>query len=100
MSLHVFANVVTPFGTAANNRGDNEGTNITPLQKLLWLGDTIRPFQPRRSDSLCVGYFTDLKKRTASGTKPFVRTCGKTINSKAGRLRRDTRSSTTTSWGS
>ena len=40
MSLHVFANVVTPFGTAANNRGDNEGTNITPLQKLLWLGDT------------------------------------------------------------
>ena len=40
MSLHVFANVVTPFGTAANNRGDSEGTNITPLQKLLWLGDT------------------------------------------------------------
>lgn len=40
MSLHVFANIVTPFGTAANNRGDSEGANITPLQKLLWLGDT------------------------------------------------------------
>ena len=40
MSLHVFANIVTPFGTAANNRGDSEGTNFTPLQKLLWLGET------------------------------------------------------------
>src|SRR5262249_45472383 len=39
MSLHVFANVVTPFGTAANNRGDNQGANITPLQKLIWLGE-------------------------------------------------------------
>jgi CRISPR-associated protein Cst2 len=39
MSLHVFANFVTPFGTAANNRGDSEGANITPLQKLLWLGE-------------------------------------------------------------
>ncbi len=39
MSLHVFANFVTPFGTAANNRGENEG-NITTLQKLLWLGET------------------------------------------------------------
>jgi len=40
MSLHVFANLVTPFGTAANNRGDNEGANITPLQKLIWMGET------------------------------------------------------------
>ena len=39
MSLHVFANVVTPFGTAANNRAENEG-NITTLQKLLWQGET------------------------------------------------------------
>jgi CRISPR-associated protein Cst2 len=39
MSLHVFANIVTQFGTAANNRGDNQGTNITPLQKLIWLGE-------------------------------------------------------------
>ncbi len=39
MSLHVFANFVTPFGTAANNRAENEG-NITTLQKLLWLGET------------------------------------------------------------
>ncbi len=37
MSLHVFANIVTPFGTAANNRGETEG-NITTLQKLIWLG--------------------------------------------------------------
>ena len=40
MSLHVFANIVTPFGTAANNRGDNQGAHITPLQKLLWMGET------------------------------------------------------------
>lgn len=39
MSLHVFANCVTPFGTAANNRGDSQGANITPLQKLLWYGE-------------------------------------------------------------
>lgn len=39
MSLHVFANFVTPFGTAANNRAETEG-NMTTLQKLLWMGDT------------------------------------------------------------
>ena len=39
MSLHVFANFVTPFGTAANNRAETEG-NITTLQKILWLGET------------------------------------------------------------
>ena len=37
MSLHVFANIVTPYGTAANNRAENEG-NITTLQKLIWHG--------------------------------------------------------------
>src|SRR3989339_341480 len=37
MSLHIFANVVTSFGTAANNRGETEG-NITTLQKLVWQG--------------------------------------------------------------
>ena len=37
MSLHVFANIVTGFGTAANNRGETEG-NITTLQKLIWKG--------------------------------------------------------------
>ena len=37
MSLHVFANIVTPFGTAANNRGETEG-NVTTLQKLIWYG--------------------------------------------------------------
>jgi len=39
MSLHVFANFVTPYGTAANNRAENEG-NITTLQKLLWQDET------------------------------------------------------------
>lgn len=39
MSLHVFANFVTPYGTANNNRAENEG-NITTLQKLLWMGET------------------------------------------------------------
>lgn len=39
MSLHVFANFATPFGTAANNRAETEG-NITTLQKLLWQGET------------------------------------------------------------
>jgi CRISPR-associated protein Cst2 len=37
VSLHIFAAVVTPHGTAANNRGENEG-NITTLQKLIWQG--------------------------------------------------------------
>ena len=35
MTLHVFANIVTPFGTASNNRGENSG-NTTTLQKLVW----------------------------------------------------------------
>jgi CRISPR-associated protein Cst2 len=35
--LHVFANIVTPYGTAANNRGETEG-NVTTLQKLIWMG--------------------------------------------------------------
>jgi CRISPR-associated protein Cst2 len=39
MSLHVFANFVTPFGAAANNRAETEG-NITTLQKLVWMGQT------------------------------------------------------------
>ena len=37
MSLHIFANIVTDFGTAANNRGETEG-NTTTLQKLIWQG--------------------------------------------------------------
>jgi CRISPR-associated protein Cst2 len=37
VSIHVFANIVTPYGTASNNRGENEG-NITTLQKLVWMG--------------------------------------------------------------
>ena len=39
MSKHLFGIVLTPFGTAANNRGESEG-NITTLQKLVWNGET------------------------------------------------------------
>jgi CRISPR-associated protein Cst2 len=39
VSLHVFASTVTPYGPAANNRGETDG-GITPLQKLLWQGQT------------------------------------------------------------
>ena len=38
MSKHLFGLIVTPYGTAANNRGENEG-NITTLQKILWNGE-------------------------------------------------------------
>src|SRR5262249_4122872 len=38
MSKHLFGLIATPYGAAANNRGENEG-NITTLQKLLWKGD-------------------------------------------------------------
>jgi len=38
MSKHLFGLVATPYGAAANNRGENEG-NITTLQKLLWKGE-------------------------------------------------------------
>jgi len=38
MSKHLFGLVVTPHGTAANNRGETEG-NITTLQKILWQGE-------------------------------------------------------------
>ncbi|ALA57932.1 DevR family CRISPR-associated autoregulator [Nitrospira moscoviensis] len=38
MSKHLFGLVVTHHGTAANNRGENEG-NITTLQKILWNGE-------------------------------------------------------------
>lgn len=35
MTLHIFANIVTPYGTASNNRGETDG-NTTTLQKLVW----------------------------------------------------------------
>ena len=35
MSKHLFGQVITSYGTSANNRGETEG-NITTLQKLLW----------------------------------------------------------------
>lgn len=37
MTIHVFGAVLTPLGTAANNRGLTEG-NTTTLQKLVWNG--------------------------------------------------------------
>jgi CRISPR-associated protein Cst2 len=39
MTLHVFGNIVTHFGTAANNRAENEGS-ITTLQKIIWHGQS------------------------------------------------------------
>jgi CRISPR-associated protein Cst2 len=38
MSKHLFGLICTPYGIAANNRGENDG-NITTLQKLLWNGE-------------------------------------------------------------
>jgi CRISPR-associated protein Cst2 len=38
MTFHLFGNILTSYGTAANNRGENEG-NITTLQKLFWRGE-------------------------------------------------------------
>ena len=39
MTFHLYGNILTFYGVAANNRGENEG-NITTLQKLLWKGET------------------------------------------------------------
>ncbi len=38
MTFHLFGNILTSYGTAANNRGENDG-NITTLQKLVWRGE-------------------------------------------------------------
>jgi CRISPR-associated protein Cst2 len=38
MSWHLFGLILTPYGSAANNRGESEG-NITTLQKILWNGE-------------------------------------------------------------
>jgi CRISPR-associated protein Cst2 len=35
MTFHLFGNILTSYGAAANNRGENEG-NITTLQKIVW----------------------------------------------------------------
>ena len=40
MSTHVFGAIATHHGIAANNRGDSQGANITPLQKILWHGES------------------------------------------------------------
>lgn len=63
MTVHLFANIVTPFGTAANNRGETEG-NSTTLHKLVWQG------QPHTSVSAEAIRFA-LRRRlaTADGLK-------------------------------
>lgn len=38
MSIHVYGVICTQYGTAANNRGENDG-NITTLQKIVWKGN-------------------------------------------------------------
>jgi CRISPR-associated protein Cst2 len=37
--FNLFGNILTAYGVAANNRGENEG-NVSKLQKLLWHGET------------------------------------------------------------
>jgi CRISPR-associated protein Cst2 len=37
MSIHVYGAILTGYGTAANNRGENAG-NVATLQKLVWNG--------------------------------------------------------------
>lgn len=39
MTFHLYGNILTFYGVAANNRGESQG-NITTLQKLLWKGKT------------------------------------------------------------
>lgn len=39
MTFHLYGNILTFYGVAANNRGENQG-NITTLQKLLSKGET------------------------------------------------------------
>lgn len=39
MTFHLYGNILTFYGVAANNRGETQG-NITTLQKLLWQGET------------------------------------------------------------
>ena len=36
--FHLYGNLLTAHGPAANNRGENEG-NVTPLQKIHWKGE-------------------------------------------------------------
>ncbi len=38
--FNLFGNILTAYGVAANNHGDNDGKNVSKLQKLLWHGET------------------------------------------------------------
>ena len=77
MSLHVFGLIVTPYGTAANNRGENEG-NMTTLQKILWQGEVHTGFRQRRfgSPSGSTGNTQTRVGSTAHGTKVLLKTVG------------------------
>ena len=70
MSMHVFANIVTPYGTASNNRGESEG-HITTLQKLVWMG------QPHTTISAEAIRFA-LRRLLASDADPTNRTYNET----------------------
>ncbi len=67
MSLHVFANVLTPFGTASNNRGETEG-NTTTLQKLIWHG---RPHTTVSAEAIRFALRRLLATKEDGGTNRF-----------------------------
>lgn len=70
--FHLFGNILTEHGIAANNRGENDG-NHTPLQKVLWQGEihttvsaeairfALRYYWQRRGDFVNRYWFADAK---------------------------------------
>ena len=94
MSLHVFANFVTPFGTAANNRAESEG-NITTLQKLLWLGETHSTVSAEAIRFALRRRLGEVEETTAVGMRTDAATSGTIPRSKDGPARRARRTSTT-----
>lgn len=64
MSLHVFANAVTTYGTAANNRAETEG-NITTLQKIIWQG---QPHTTVSAEAIRFALRRQLAQLDANGT--------------------------------
>lgn len=89
MSKHLFGIVLTPFGTAANNRGESDG-NTTTLQKLVWKGQVhttvsaeairaaIRWYWQRHGQTLNRQWDDDKRSHTwqdgefAQGGQPYV----------------------------
>ena len=64
MTQHLFANLVTPFGTAANNRGETEG-NTTTLHKIVWHG---QPHTTVSAEAIRFALRTRLAQAEAAGT--------------------------------